>query len=262
MIFGSGGEVPAELRELYAEATRFTQRMSVPEVSEAFCSGRDGTGAVAVTAGPDGRITDVRLDPSWSQRVGAEALSAAVIEAANDVMVRRLGAWAEAANEQGGGTDGVVGSTRGDGRPPPERIPQVPPPGPLGDLSSPVIEGNIGELFELVAAARTAVDELRQRLEARSSALTEGRSPGREVIVTLQGDRPVEVQIAPAWARRTSPVVIQQALRAAFAAAYQARGQCSFDDLVAGSPIAELRRLTADPLALLRYVGLHPPAPS
>lgn len=262
MIFGSGGELPSELRELYAEAARFTQRMSMPEASGALCSGRDGSGAVVVMAGPDGWITDIRLDPSWSQRVSVEALGGAVVDAVNEVTVARLGAWVDASDGEGGGTDAVVGTIRGLDRSPREHVPQVPPPGPIGDLSSPVIEAHVGELFELVAAARTAVNELRQRLEERSSAVTEGHSPGREVTVTLRGDQPVDVRITPGWARRASPRVIEQALRAAFAVAYQSRGRSSFEDLVSGSSIAELRRLTADPLALLRYVGLRPPAPS
>jgi hypothetical protein len=249
--------VPEGLRRLYAEAVQFTQRMAAPDVLRSPRAGTDATGLLSVDVGPDGRVSGVSVAPDWSSGLTVEELGNAVVEAVNDAALNRLADWADATDTPPGAAGEAVDADRRPSehsRPP---LPRIPPPGPLGDLSNAGVEANVGELFELMADARAAIDAAGRRLAERAAARTSGHSPGREVTVTLQGNLPVEVEMSPTWARRAAATEIGRALRLAFAAAYRAQGSLTLDDLAAGSPLAALRDLTADPLELLRRVGLR-----
>lgn len=248
-------QVPSGLRRLHADAVQFTQRMEAPHVLRSAHVGSDETGMVSVSIGPDGRVFEVSVDPDWPRGLTVEELSQAVVEAVNDAALGRLSDWADATDDSGE-TAGVGGRSSSEFAP--TQLPQIPPPGPLGNLSSADIEANIGELFELMSDARAAIDAAGRRLAEYAAARTSGHSPDREVTVTLQGNMPVEVEFSPSWARRSGASEIGQGLRLAFADAYRAQGSLTLDDLAAGSPLAALRDLTADPLALLRRVGLRP----
>jgi DNA-binding protein YbaB len=252
-------QVPDGLRRLYAEAVQFTQRMAAPHVLQTPYVGTGAAGMVSVSVGPDGRVSDVSVDPDWSSGLTVEELGSAVVEAVSDAALNRLADWADATDGPAVRTAGVA---IGAGRRPSESVqpplPWIPPPEPLGALSNADVEANVGVLFELMADARAAIDAAGRRLEERATARASGRNPGREVTITLQGDMPVVVEFSPAWARRAAASEIGHALRLAFAAAYRAQGSLTVDDLAAGSPLAALRELTADPLALLRRVGLRP----
>jgi DNA-binding protein YbaB len=258
VMIGRDNQTPIELRRLHAEAARFTKQMAAPEILHSAHTAKDATGAVTASTGPDGRVADVKVDPDWSRRLTVDQLGSAVVEAVNDAALRRLAAWAETTDAPMDAMPGHSADTgRRPGEPAPLHLPQIPPPGPLGDLSSATVEANVGELFELMADARGAMDAIGRRLEDWATTRNRGHSPGREVTVTLQGNQPVEVEFSPVWIRHADAGEITRALRKAFAVAYQAHRPLTLDDLAVDSPLAALRDLTADPLALLRRVGLR-----
>ncbi|GAA2714070.1 YbaB/EbfC family nucleoid-associated protein [Actinoplanes palleronii] len=53
----------------------------------------DESGAVTVTVDTEGRVVAVTVVPDWRNRLDAESLSAAVVAAVQDALLRRLGAW-------------------------------------------------------------------------------------------------------------------------------------------------------------------------
>jgi DNA-binding protein YbaB len=255
MTDNDDGYLSPELRSLHAEAVRFTQQVAAPGALRAAHTGKDATGMVTATTGPDGRITDVAIRPEWSRRLDASALGAAVIEAVNDAAMRRFAAWAGSAGDGAAPSDGAVGARRPSAETT-MNLAQIPPVGPPGDLASGRVQANIGELLQLVAGARAALDVAQQRLEERANTETIGRSPRGEVTVTLRGNQPIRVELQKSWLGRAGSGEIGTAVRVALTAAYQAYGRFTIDDAAAGGPLAELRSLTADPQTLLRKVGL------
>lgn len=160
------------------------------------------------------RLSDVGVDPDWSSGLTVEELGSAVVEAVSDAALNLLADWADATDGPAARTAGVaIDAGRSPREPVPPPLPQIPPPGPLGALSNGDVEANVGEMFELMADARAAIDAAGRRLEERATARTSGRSPGREVAITLQGNTPVEVEFSPTWARRATASEIGHALR-------------------------------------------------
>lgn len=253
-VVGDRVAIADDLRELLRDAEGLKRQFAAGQSSAAQHHGQDSTGAVRVTADGDGRVTDIRIDSSWRQTVGATGLGAAVLEAVADASIRRLTAWGEAvadAPPRPGSapearperTDGTPGTT--------PRQPALP--------DGPEARQTMHELHVFLDGVEAELDEFEQRVDQRVNQQVVGRGPTHMVTVTVTGAGEVTgVDIRRRFLDRTDEPGIARELRAAFNAAYDRVGTLSIAALLGDGQLAKLHALGNDPLELLRRLGLGP----
>ncbi|MCU1431424.1 MAG: hypothetical protein JWP95_529 [Actinotalea sp.] len=179
-------------------ATMRSVRASLPEES----SGTDAQGAATVDLDTAGLPVGVRVVDDWQQRVGADALAAAVVEAGSTA-ARVQGEHLAAALE-----DPAWQQARPTAAPPapaPVAVQAVTDPRPLDELA----ESLIGEMRAMRVGPLT--------LDAPPTGV--GKAADGAVVVRLAQSGLAGCEITPAWAERQTGTAISLALGSAVAAA-------------------------------------------
>jgi DNA-binding protein YbaB len=243
-----------ELSELYRETVALARRLDEAQKAAAEASGRDGSERVRVALTPAGRIGAVEIDVHWRSVLGVDGLPSAVLAAYREAGNRRVETWAaeiartETDTEEIGpgvasppvDTAAIGGSVR---------------PGP----ADPSAHESIRQLWYVLQDATDRLDELARDFDTRSRTPVTGRDPGRHVTATLTGGNLTGVDIDTGWLAEASGAQIGAAITEAVAAGYAAADRLADDSMARRWPFADLERLTADPAALLRGLGLpHP----
>ncbi|MGH3899026.1 MAG: YbaB/EbfC family nucleoid-associated protein [Pseudonocardiaceae bacterium] len=248
---GAPGSMFHDLGELRREAEDLQRCLAIDPA--ALYRGSDGSGSVAVTVDSEGRVTDVRLERSWRQAVGEQALGAAVLEAVADAGMQRLAAW---------GADVAAVAADGHGL----HLPRDPA---LRENSSamavrPVMAADGGqtrqavqELVSLLQGVEAELDDLERRTDRRLAQNVAGVSPNHLVKVTVTGGGQVtDVSLQPRFLKRTDDAGIARELRSAFQTAYGRVGSLGLQGLLGDGPLARLHALGQDPAGLLGRLGL------
>ena len=227
-----------QFEQLQAQMTQLSElARNLAAAAPQQAEGRDSSGWVLVSLGADGIPTSIRVRNGWEQRIEADRLGAAVMEASGAAIKAAMEAWSEALDdsrwwaqrarfEEGDTSGAAVRSAE-------------PPAGLVRDLP---------ELTEQVLATMHRV----QQEEPVEPNTVEGADPQGRVTVELGPEGMAGCSIDPAWAARTDGDRITAALSQALRSAREripAAPKASFGlDELAGDALATLRALTELPL--------------
>jgi DNA-binding protein YbaB len=234
------------------ETASFARRAQAAAGAAADARGEDSTGTVSVRLDEAGRVAAVQVTALWRERVGADALGDAVREAVQAAGVARLSAWGE--RFAGDTAEDVPEPAPLDRDNLAERLHQLTSP---GRMTTEDTRAALLELLALVEDMERGIDEVTERLPAVESAVHLGRSADRHVTVSLTGGGEVrEIRYDRGWLAAAHEINIGRQTGSAFAAAYEAAGRESVDQVIARSRLGEVQRATQDPLGLARRLRL------
>ena len=229
-------------------------------------TGEDPTGTVRLILDHAGRPAEVEVASTWRTAIGPDGLADAVRQAWQAAVGRRLTAWSDALGEprpageprrpdprrtESGPAGSGPATAPAPAATPPKDI--LPPGSAPGDLLGHQVQSNLSGVLSLLADAEAALDRI-ERTGGGPPAPAEGRDPAGRVTVVVSADSLVELRADRRWLAEVSGGALGAAIRQALADAYAQLDRAG----VARRPpvVDELTRLTADPLALLRTVGL------
>ncbi len=214
---------------------------------------KDDTGAVTVTIDGDGRISSILVSMTWKNSYTAHSLAAGINDAANKAGVARLEQW---------GTTLVEADERPRGR---VTAPQLDADDLSLRLSEAVDRDRSGSvdssmqvmrdlLHELVDSIEQVRDEVREHLTREYS----GRSASGHAKATIAGNGTLlDLTFDQTWLDSAHPANIGRETTQALHEAYRQAGGDDVETIVARSPLGRLQRLSEDPVALARAVGLR-----
>jgi hypothetical protein len=222
-----------QLAELLAEAESLAQAMQVayrppPEVVDSS----DASGAVTVTVNDYGRkVTRVVVAADWRNRVSAEGLGAAVMEAVISARLRPIEDFSTAAAEA---------------LPAPSESPSAPPA-----AKRPQVSRDWDELGRMLETLERAIDAMAishstdhdNSLSDANNGQTVGRSDNRRITVSMVAGQPNSVTIDHEWALRVGRQELSESLLEAFDSAYAASAPDEADTTPADGLIGELQSI-------------------
>jgi DNA-binding protein YbaB len=214
---------------------------------------KDDTGAITVTLDAQGRISAILVSMTWKTSYTAHSLAAGVNAAANAAGVARLEQW---------GTTLVEADER-----PSERglAPQLDADDLAQRLSEAVDRDRSGSvdasmqvmrdlLHELVESIEEVRDEVREHLTKEYT----GRSASGHVKATIGGNGTLlDLTFDSTWLDSAHPANIGREATQALHEAYRQAGGEDVETIVARSPLGRIQRLSEDPVALARAMGLR-----
>jgi len=242
------GDPLRTFRRLHEKVADLAGRLAAANAASAVpVEGQDRTGTVLMVLGPDGRVDEVRVSAEWRRTLGAEGLADAVRQAWQAAGTARVSAWAEALDEPAP-ADGADHADRAGGVG--ASAVALPPGAAAGDLMSYQVQSNLSGLMSLLADAEDSLD----RAGRATTASAQGHDPAHRVTAVVTAGELDDVTFDRRWLAEASPGELGRAVNDAIVAAQAAYERARAAD----SPPAlrELRELTADPLTMLRTVGL------
>jgi DNA-binding protein YbaB len=212
--------------------------------------GTDTAGVVTVAVDDAGRVDGVAIAADWRQKLPQLRLGPAVVEAIRSAALQRFTAWGEAI------ADDAVAD---------EEAPTAEPDfaARLQEAATARLSGAGGRaaleaLMDMALALERSIDDVSDRLAAATAATYTGRSADRSVEVTITGQGEItDVRYDRQWLVQAHEINIARLTLAAFRDAYRAVAEQGPEATLANSTIGELQRLTEDPLALARRLGLR-----
>lgn len=212
-------------------------------------TGEDDSGSVRVTLDPAGRPGEVLVRAGWRDSTADRAgLAEAVRQAWRAAVSARLTAWSEAVEESSPPAPTVECESFSTPVLPADAVP--------GDLLDYRAQSNLSGLTSLLADAEAALDELPAITSAVTPAMADGRSPGREVTVTIADGELIELRPDSRWLADAAPATISRMIQAALTDAYRNLDQSQGQGRVQPAALRELTELTNDPVTLMHTVGL------
>ena len=242
-----------KLARLRDQSDVFAQKMSAVRASGSSYSGNDETGIITANLGVDGEVVGIVVGKDWRRQIGVDRMAAAVQEAVRAAAIGRVQAWSEAFVEQEEAVD--------------------PPPRPtallddtfaqrLGDVASLRMtredgEATLRQLLALAEAIEDSIDQVSDQIQSAMNASYTGRSQSHNVSVTMTGGGDITgIHYDRYWLADASDIAISRETTEAFQATYRQLGQQTTNDIIARSPLGEIKDLSEDPLALARRLNL------
>ncbi|HEY6743070.1 MAG TPA: YbaB/EbfC family nucleoid-associated protein [Lapillicoccus sp.] len=215
---------------------------------------KDDSGAVTVTVDAEGRISSILVSITWRNSYTAHSLAAGVTEAATKAGVARLEQW---------GSTVVKADERPSGR--------VVAPTPLdadglaSRLSEAVEQDRSGSVYasmqvmsELLHELVDSIEDVRNEVREHLSREYTGRSASGHVTATTAGNGTLlDLTFDPNWLDSAHPANLGREATQAIHEAYRRAGGDDVATIVARSPLGRLQRLSEDPVALARAMGLR-----
>ncbi len=241
------GDVGLGGRELDAVVGKFGRSLEAVGPVTA----KDSTGAVAVTLDKEGRIASIVVGSQWTSHYSASTLVAGVTEAATIAATTRF--------EQ-------FGQQFADDEAEPVRTP--------APLLHETLSGQLAEIAQAGDAAETAatmehigsllrelteaIDVVSSQVDAMHAREFTSRSPGGHVKATMTGNGVlVDLTMDRAWLDRAHSTNVGREATQAIHAAYRKIADQDVSAILADSVIGKLDRLSRDPVALARELGLR-----
>ena len=250
VVFDDPLEKLAQLRD---HSDVFAQKMSAVRASGSSYSGNDETGIITANLGVDGEVAGIVVGRDWRQKIGVERMAAAVQEAVRAAAIGRVQVWSEAFVEQ---------DEADDPAPRPMALLDDTFAQRLSDAASLRMtredsEATLRQLLALAEAIEDSIDQVSDQIQAAMNASYTGRSQSHNVSVTMTGGGDLTgIQYDKYWLMDASDIAISRETTEAFQAAYRQFGQQTTNDIIARSPLGEVKDLSEDPLALARRLNL------
>ncbi|TCB95585.1 hypothetical protein E0H26_19170 [Micromonospora zingiberis] len=213
--------------------------------SDIVGEGRDDARAVRAQVDHADQVTHLEIAPRWSAMVGAGGLPAAVQDAIEAAVESRRTAWAQRVEAR---ADASAPASQTD--PAVDRPQFAPAPDLAGQVE--VLRRTLADLRQVRSDLRGFRDTLRE--QARQEVV--GRA-GDRVTVRLTGGKVTGVEVSTRWLRERpgSRELAEEILRAC-REAYRNAAARATEALAAFPAIAAAHPAAADPVALLRRLGL------
>jgi DNA-binding protein YbaB len=214
---------------------------------------KDDTGAVSVTLDGDGRISAILVSMTWKNHYTAHSLAAGVNDAATKAGVARLEQW---------GTTVVETDERPTGR---VVAPQLDADGLAQRLSEAVdrdrsgsVDASMQVMRDLLHELVDSIEEVRTEVREHLSREYTGRSGSGHAKATIAGNGTLlDLTFDATWLDSAHPANIGREATQALHEAYRQAGGEDVETIVARSPLGRLQRLSEDPVALARGLGLR-----
>jgi len=213
---------------------------------------KDGHGAVSVTLDPQGRISGIAVGPAWRDHYSADSFGAAVAEAMMVAATTRAQQWGALVVE--------------DQDRPPVRTPL---PALHETLAGQLTEatrnqpaeragGTMSALYDLISEMTAAIDDVSAQVREQMTREYTGSSGSGHVRATLLGNGTLQgLELDRTWAEQAHATNVGRESLQAVQDAYRRLGDDDTAAIIERSSIGRLRRLTEDPVALAREVGLR-----
>jgi len=214
---------------------------------------KDDTGAITVTLDGDGRISSILVSMTWRNSHTAHSLAAGINDAATKAGVARLEQW--------GGTL-VEADERPNGR---VVAPQLDADDLATRLSEAVqrdrsgsVDGSMQIMRDLLHELVDSIEEVRGEVREHLAREYTGRSASGHVRATIAGNGTlVDLTFDQTWLASAHPANIGREATQALHEAYRQAGGDDVETIVARSPLGRIQRLSEDPVALARAMGLR-----
>jgi DNA-binding protein YbaB len=201
--------------------------------------GEDDAGAIRTALNHEGRVVSVMLSIRWRSRVDSLALGSAVVQAVS-----------------------AAGQAMAEGRTVPARSGSdhaAPPPEPATTMprnmpASPELATTW--LASLLQEVESSMDELQATATRAAEREIEGRSGTGMVTAASRAGALVRVEVTQRWLQDATREQIQEELQQALAAALPGQVRQIKEALRGTGRVGELLHLAADPVALMRSLGL------
>ena len=214
---------------------------------------KDDTGAVTVTIDGDGRITSIVVSMTWKNSYTRHSLAAGINDAANTAGIARLEQW---------GTTLVDADER-----PREHVvaPHLDAEELSQRLSEAVHRDRSGSVDSSMQVMRDLLHELVESIEEVRNDVREhltreytGRSASGHAKATIAGNGTLlDLVFDQTWLDSAHPANIGREATQALHEAYRQAGGEDVEAIVARSPLGRIQRLSEDPVALARAIGLR-----
>ena len=190
----------------------------------------------------------LEIGAHWWQAIGPDQIGAAVRTAYDAACTDRVAAWAERTEARSASA-----------------LPPRPAPDPLrgagpGGGKAPGWDAQADELRRTLDTLRQARRELRQlkeTVQSQAERKTVGGGPGDHVTVEVTGGRITSIEFSRRWLNQhPTGQAVADAVRDAAHRAYATAAQQSAAALAGMPAIAAARAATADPVTVLRRLGL------
>jgi DNA-binding protein YbaB len=225
------------LRQLQQRAERLGRVANdLAAAAPSRAEGSDPTGCVQVSVGSDSLPTDIRVRDRWQERLEAESLAEAVLDAYTDALRTKQRLWARQLDETGWWRQRHVEGIRPAG---------APLPAPAGGRPR---DGDPEFGEQILKAAQNA----RQQATQDPVQTAQGSDPGRHVTVRLGPGGLTTCDINPRWASNSSGTTLSSALTTALRRA-------KHDLASLPGSTGELDDLLRDSLATLSEVARNQP---
>lgn len=238
--------------QLYEDVSAAAGRYGAAQGQLTPVTAKDGHGVVAVTIGPEGRVSAIAVGPTWREHYSADSFGAAVAEAATAAATTRAQRWGELVVEE---------QDRPAARTP------LPPlhetlAGQLTEVtrgrSPDAAGGTMQALHDLISEMTAAIDDVTAQVRAQMTREYTGSSGSGHARATLLGNGTLHrLELDRTWAEQAHATNIGRESLQALQEAYRRLGDDDAGGIVERSPIGRMRRLTEDPLALAREAGLR-----
>lgn len=238
--------------QLFEDVSVAAGRYGAAQEQIAPVTAKDGHGAVSVTLDPHGRISGIAVGPTWRDHYSADSFGAAVAEAAAVAATTRAQQWGELVVEE---------QDR-----PPARAP-LPPlhetlAGQLTEAArnqpSERAGGTMRALHDLISEMTAAIDDVTAQVRDQMAREYTGSSGSGHAKATLLGNGTLQrLELDRLWAEQAHATNVGRESLQAVQDAYRRLGDDDAVSIVERSPIGRMRRLTEDPVALAREVGLR-----
>lgn len=214
---------------------------------------KDDTGAITVTLDGDGRISSIVVSMTWRNSHTAHSLAAGINDAATKAGVARLEQWSGTLVEADERPRERVVAPQLDADDLATRLSEAVDRDRLGsvDASMQVMRDLLHELVDSIEDVRT---EVREHLAREYT----GRSASGHVRATIAGNGTlVDLTFDQTWLASAHPANIGREATQALHEAYRQAGGDDVETIVARSPLGRIQRLSEDPVALARAMGLR-----
>lgn len=241
-----------DVGQLYDEMVTAQQRYGAAQEKLGAVTGRDGHGVIGVTLDPSGRISAIAVTGAWRDHYAADTIGGGVAEAATAAATARAQQWGQLVAEE-------------DDQPR-QRVP-LPPlhdtlAGQLADLtrsrSSEQGASTMRALHDLLTEVNAAIDDITVQVRDQVRREYVGTSSSGRVRATLLGNGSLQnLELDRHWGEQAHGTNVGRESLEAVHDAYRRLASEDVESIVERSPIGRMRRLSQDPVALAREVGLR-----
>jgi DNA-binding protein YbaB len=214
---------------------------------------KDDTGTITVTVDEQGRVSAILVSMTWKNSYSEHSLAAGVNDAATAAGVARLEQWGTTLVEADERPSGRVLAPQLDADDLTQRLSEAVDRDRSGsvDASMQVMRDLLHELVESIEEVR---DEVREHLTREYT----GRSASGHVKATIAGNGTLlDLSFDHTWLDSAHPANIGREATQALHEAYRQAGGDDVETIVARSPLGRIQRLSEDPVALARAMGLR-----
>lgn len=250
-----GDDSLEELARLQRQIVELARQVPTEDPNARY-EGRDASRTVRVEMDGSGTVSEVGIDSAWRRHLSTEEFAEAMQQAIQDAAMTRFASWGEGIGTQRPGRARSTSDPLASATASAEALTRtIAAAAQQADRAG--SERALQELLSMLERIEATIDETSARLDEQLGQTHTGRT--RHVVVEVSAAKDVtDIQYDEDWLETAHEVNIARETRDALRQAYQKAAQHGIQTLMGQGPLGELQRLTDDPVALVRKLGLRP----